>query len=291
MKQILSLIPLLGLFLNTSCEENKSSQVPAELYKTLSVEKENICLNHTLLVLDSATYYALTHSHFINKFAFGYEKRFSDYQGTYLIGKNNYFEFFHPKSIEGEDLKKGEFWICLSALEPQSVIPSLSDTLHGLVYEEDAQFKYLSLMLANENNLVSLREMKKEQYESWTGKTYTDTTTFLPVDYNSPAESDSSQNYLFQSIRGIEIELSIKDSLRFTNYLKQMDYSLSTQSATVLNYEKEDHFLQLSFQPKIESPRIVKYTLSLNQTVKKHVEKIGNSTLTCEGNQAIWQFD
>ncbi|NRA13156.1 MAG: hypothetical protein HRT57_14500 [Crocinitomicaceae bacterium] len=60
-----------------------------------------VCFNHSLLVLDSTTYDAAVNSEFISYFAFSYEKQLPGYQGFYLIGATNYLEFFHPKSMEG----------------------------------------------------------------------------------------------------------------------------------------------------------------------------------------------
>ncbi len=250
-----------------------------------------ICFNHALLVLDSATYAAAVNSEFLNQFAFSYEKKLPGYEGFYLIGGTNYLEFFHPKSMDEEKLEIGEIWICLASLKA-NYLKTLNKRKRNFIdYESDEQFNYLSLMIKDSINPISAWEMRKKQYESWTKKEYHESIAFLPVDYNSPQESDSSSHYLMKDLIGIGLSLHPDDSSKVISYLKEIGFDSSAKTKGKMRFSNQDQFVELAFSKTTNSPKIKRYYIQLNKTVKPRTEIIGNSKIVCNGKQAIWYFE
>jgi hypothetical protein len=60
-------------------------------------------------------------------------------------------------------------------------------------YTSNEEFDELSLYFQDSTNLFTTWEMNKNHYENWSKKSFNDSVTFLPIDYNSPADSDSSK--------------------------------------------------------------------------------------------------
>jgi hypothetical protein len=271
-----------------------SSEKNEEKILDTSNEIENeklICFNHSLLVLDSMTYAAAVKSEFLNQFAFSYEKQLSGYEGFYLIGGSNYLEFFHPKSINEEELEIGEIWICLASLKANYLRTLNTRRLDYIEYESDDQFNYLSLIIKDSINPITTWEMRKKQYESWTKKDYNDSIAFLPVDYNSPQESDSSSNYLMNNVIGIGLSLNPSDSLKVISYLKEIGFKSRSKTNGIVRFSNQDQFIELYLAKKNSSPKIKRYYIQLNKTVKPMTETIGNSRIECDGKQAIWYFE
>lgn len=271
-----------------------SSEKPEKANKIISTEAETtnpICFNHSLLVLDSTTYAAAVNSNFLKQFAFSYEKKLAGYEGFYLIGATNYLEFFHPKSIDDEDLEIGEIWICLASLKANYLTKLNAKKRRFINYESDDQFNYLSLMIDDSINPITTWEMRKEQYESWTKKTFHDSITFLPVDYNSPQESDSSSHYLLNDVIGIGLSLHPDDSAKVITYLREIGFYLSSKTKHAMRFSNRDQFVELFLTKKNTSPKLRRYYIQLNRTVKPMTETIGNSKIECGGKQAIWYFD
>lgn len=253
--------------------------------------EDRIKFNHSLLVLDSATYHAMLNSTFIKQFAFSYEKQMDDYEGFYLIGATNYLEFFHPKSLKGETLEEGEIWICLASLKA-NYLKSLDDEKLDFVrYESDDQFNYLSLLTKDSINPIATWEMRKEQYESWTKKVYHDSINFLPVDYNSPQESDSSQNYYMNDVIGIGMIIATNDSIKVVDYLVKIGFSSLSEFNGHSRFSNSSQFIELHVSDLNISPTIDRYYLQLNSSMATTTELIGNSRLECDDKMAIWYFD
>ena len=253
--------------------------------------KKLICFNHSLLVLDSMTYAEAVKSEFLNQFAFSYEKQLPGYEGFYLIGSTNYLEFFHPKSMDGEDLEIGEIWICLASLKANYLNKLNAKKLRFIEYESDDQFNYLSLMIKDSINPITTWEMRKKQYESWTKKDYHDSIAFLPVDYNSPQESDSSSNHLMKDVVGIGLSLHPADSSKVISYLKEIGFNSMSKTRDIIRFSNQDQFIELFLTTNNSSPKIKRYYIRLNKTVKPMTEIIGKSRIECDGKQAIWYFD
>lgn len=274
-----------------ACSTSQKSENLKKL-ETNEVKKSNqVCLNHSLLVLDSTTYKALVNSEFINLFAFSYEKQLPSYQGFYLIGETSYLEFFHPKSMEGEDLEKGEIWICLASLKANYLKELNSDKMSFIEYESDDSFNYLSLITKDSINPITTWEMKKKQYENWTKKKYHDSISFFPVDYNSPEESDSSFNYLMNDINGIGISLNQNDSLKVITYLKEIGYKSYSEFHGYPRISNNEQFIELHVSNDKKYPSINRYYIKLNEPIESTIENIGNSRIECEGKLAIWYFE
>lgn len=250
-----------------------------------------ICLNHSLLVLDSTTYHATVNSKFISQFAFSYEKQFQGYQGFYLIGATNYLEFFHPKSMEGKDLEKDDIWICLASLKANYLEELSLEKWSFIEYESDDYFNYLSLITEDSINPITTWEMKKKQYESWTKKEFHDSISFFPVDYNSPQESDSSYNYLMNDIIGIGIRLNPNDSSKVINYLKGIGYNSYSELNKNKRLSNGGQFIELHISNDNNSLSINRYYIRLNESVESTTEIIGNSRIECEGELAVWYFE
>jgi hypothetical protein len=250
-----------------------------------------ICFNHALLVLDSTTFAAVVNSKFINQFAFSYEKKLQGYQGFYLIGSTNYIELFHPKSMKDEDLKIGDIWICLASLKA-NYLKTLNTKKHNFIkYESDEQYNYLSLMINDSINPITTWEMRKIQYESWTKKEYHDSIVFLPVDYNSPQESDSSSNYLMNDVIGIGLSLNPDDSSKVISYFKTIGYDSVSEYDGHVRISNKAQFIELHISDNTNSQSINRFYIQLNKSVDKSVEIIGNSRIEYYGNQAIWIFE
>lgn len=250
-----------------------------------------VCINHALLVLDSTTYDAVINSEFINRFAYSQEKQRSGYQGFYLFGKTNYIELFHPNSIEGEVNDPGTIWMCFAALQANYLEKLNTEKLDCIELEADDYFKRLVLLIHDSINPMDTWEMTKTHYEGWTKKEYNDSVRFLPVDYNSPQESDSSSNYLMSDICGIGLTLNPEDSLTVTRYLETIGFN----DASVFNGHSRlsngDQFVELRTAVDIDSPTINRFYIRLNQSIEQSTEIIGNSRLECTGKSAVWIFE
>jgi hypothetical protein len=289
---IRNLFFFLIIFLLTGACSSLEKNEEKLLATTKDIENEKmICFNHSLLVLDSTTYAAAVHSEFLRQFAFSYEKQLPGYEGFYLIGSTNYLEFFHPKSMDGEELKIGEIWICLASLQANFLKKLNTQKLKFINYESDDQFNYLSLVLNDSINPITTWEMRKKQYESWTKKEYHDSIVFLPVDYNSPQESDSSSNYLMKDVVGIGLSLHPDDSSMVISYLKEIGFNSIAKSKEFVRFSNQDQFVELYWSKKKNSPKINRYYIRLNKTVAPRTEIIGHSRIECAGQQAIWYFD
>lgn len=259
-----------------------------------AVQKKSkpICFNHSLLVLDSVTYNAAVNSEFINKhFAFSHEKQLIGYHGFYLIGKTTYIELFHPKSVEGTVEEKGTIWICLVSLKANYLEKLNEEKLDFIEFGSDEDYNNLSLMIGDSIYPFTTWEMKKVQYESWTKKEYNDSMEFLPVDYNSQEESDSSSNYLMDDVKGIGLSLNADDSLKVIRYLEEIGYDSVSEYNGHLRLSKNDQFIELHILKEAVSMTINRYYIRLNKKVERHIEIIGNSRIECDGKTAIWFFE
>lgn len=252
---------------------------------------DQICFNHSLLVLDSTTYEAVVNSEFISHFAFSYEKQLTGYQGFYLIGKTNYIELFHPKSVEDEENEPGTIWICLASLKANYLKQLNKQKLDFIEFESDDSFNYLSLVINDSINPITTWEMRKKQYENWTKKEYHDSLTFLPVDYNSPQESDSSSNYLMNDVYGIGLSLNSKDSSIIVSYLNEIGFDVHSEFNGYTRISNNDQFIELRISNDNNLPSINRYYIGLNNFVELSTEIIGNSRVECDGKSAIWIFE
>ena len=179
-----------------------------------------------MLVLDSVTYQEVSHSEFIRtEFGFISEKKLDHWKGLYLIGESNYLELFHPKSIKNENLNPGVNWICLTSMK-SNYIQQL-DTSSVFIYDYDEQFNYYSLALNDSTYPITTQEMKQAQYESWVKKPFHESMEFNPVDYNSPADADSSKNFPLQDIVAIHLTINSNDSLSYISYLSNCGYTIT----------------------------------------------------------------
>jgi hypothetical protein len=173
-----------------------TSENPGDNIKTLSDEikieqptSNLVCLNHSLLVLDSTTYHAVVNSEFLGHFAFSYEKQLTGYHGFYLIGKTNYLEMFNATSFDGEELENGAAWIFLASLKANYLEKLNKENLDITEFNYEDDYYFLSPMMKDTISQLTTWEIGKDRFESWTKKEYNDSMTFLPVDYNSPQES------------------------------------------------------------------------------------------------------
>jgi len=263
---------------------------------TLSVDGQinipKIVLNHFLVVVDSTTYQEILKSKILNSnFAYSHEKKLRDWSGIYIIGQDNYIEIFNPKSMQNEVLKPGESWICHTSLKV-NYLESLSvSTKKMFNYSSDEDYDDLSLYFQDSTKLFTTWEMNKNHYENWSKKTFSDSVTFLPVDYNSPAESDSSRNYLFNNVTGLRISINNLDSLDVIEYLTLIGYSKTFTNENTLRFSNSTDFLEIEFHKEELIPRITTIYLKLNNENKSERIQIGNSELVIEGNKAIWELE
>lgn len=287
---IFAFIIIISLFWRCS-DSNQSFESD---YSTSSVDQKNeapICINHSLLILDSITYQAAVNSEFLKQFAFSQVKHLSGYHGFYLIGKTNYIELFHPKSIDDEINNAGDSWICLASLKPNHIDKLNLEAESFISMESNSAFQQLSLSTKDSLTPITVLEMKKEQYESWTKKRFNDTVTFLPVDYNSPQEADSSQNYYMKDVNGIGLCVNSSDTSDIRKYFNSIGFSASSNNEGKIRFSNNSQFIELHISNQQESPTINRYYIQLNKPMGKKTEVIGNSRIEYEGSSAIWYFD
>lgn len=242
----------------------------------------SVLLNHFLIVVDSNTYQAILGSEFINSdFAYAYERN-KNWEGIYIIGQDNYIEIFHPESISNEYLPIGFTWICQASLFANCTEKYDLPDNNLIEYSSDENFDNLSVYTQDSmyyaqdsSSLMTTKEINKAQYESWTKKTFNDSLSFLTTDYNSPAESDSSQNYLLKIITGLKINLNLKGSLSITQYLNLIGYTVESNVQNNLKFSNSIDFIELDFSENVEFASVNVIYFELNQpTESKHQGKL-----------------
>jgi len=285
-KIFISLVLLFG-----ACTAPEDAATEEEVTAKEIKNRNQICFNHSLLVLDSSTYAAAVNSAFLTQFAFSHEKQLPGYKGLYLIGATTYLEIFHPKSVAGEELKAGEFRVFLASLKANHLKKLNGQKLNHIVYESDDEYNYLSLMINDSTTPITTWEMKKEQYESWTKKEFLDSIAYLPVDYNSPQESDSSANYWMKDLVGIGLSLSAPDTSTIISYLQEIGFDQRSTTQDGLRFSDGDQFFELHLTNNRTSPTIDRYYIELNKPVTAKTEFLGKSRIECAGTEAIWYFE
>lgn len=273
------LLILISLFLGTTLSIKGQNNIP------------KIVLNHFLVIVDSTTYEEILTSKILNSnFAYSHEKKLNGYSGIYIIGQDNYIEIFNPKSILNEIHKPGESWICHTSMKVNH-LENLNTTNKMFNYSTNEEFDELSLYLKDSTNLFTTWEMNKNHYENWSKKTFSDSVTFLPVDYNSPADSDSSRNYLFNNVDGIRVSINNSDSTEVVDYLTLLGYSKMLSKGNKLRFTNSVDFIELNFSKDIKTSSITAIYLNLSSENKSERIHIGNSELFIEGNKAIWELE
>jgi hypothetical protein len=262
---------------------------------TLSVDGQvttpKIVLNHFLVVVDSTTYQELLKSKILtSNFAFSHEKKLDGYSGIYMIGQDNYIEIFNPRSIQNEVHQPGESWICHTSMNVNH-LQNLTTAKKTFDYSTNEEFDELSLYFKDSTNLFTTWEMNKNHYENWSKKSFNDSVTFLSVDYNSPAESDSAKNYLFNNVAGLKISINHSDSLEVIEYLTLIGYSKTCTDETTLRFSNSTDFIEIVFHKEELIPRITTIYLQLTTKHKSERILIGNSELVIKGKQAIWELE
>ena len=273
------LLIILSLFLGTTSSIKGQNNIP------------KIILNHFLVIVDSTTYEEILKSKILNSnFAFSHEKKLKVYSGIYIIGQDNYIEIFNPKSIQNEVHKPGESWICHTSMKVNQ-LENLNTSKKMFNYSTNEEFDELSLFFKDSTNLFTTWEMNKNHYENWSKKTFSDSVNFLAVDYNSPAESDSSRNYLFNNVAGVIISINKSDSLEIIDYMTLIGYSKTITKENKLRFSNSTDFIEIVFHKEKEIPRITTIYLKLNSENKSERIQIGNSELIIKGKQAIWELE
>lgn len=274
------LLIILSLFLGTTLSIKGQNNIP------------KIVLNHFLVIVDSTTYQEILKSKILNSnFAYSHEKKLNGYSGIYIIGQDNYIEIFNPKSIQNEVHKPGESWICHTSMKV-NYLESLDVSSKKMFnYSSNEEFDELSLNFQDSTNLFTTWEMNKNHYENWSKKIFNDSVTFLSVDYNSLAESDSAKNYLFNNVTGIRVSINNSDSTDVVDYLTLIGYSKIISNENKLRFSNSVDFVELNFNKDIETPSITTIYMKLNSENKSERIQIGNSELFIEGNKAIWELE
>ena len=273
------LLIILSLFLGTTLSIKGQNNIP------------KIVLNHFLAIVDSTTYEEILKSKILNSnFAFSHEKKLKGYSGIYIMGQDNYIEIFNPKSIQNEVHKPGESWICHTSMKVNH-LENLNASKKTFNYSTNEEFDELSLYFKDSTNLFTTWEMNKNHYENWSKKTFSDSVNFLAVDYNSPAESDSSRNYLFNNVAGVRISINKSDSLEIIDYMTLIGYSKTITKENKLRFTNSTDFIEIVFHKEKEIPRITTIYLKLNSENKSERIQIGNSELIIKGKQAIWELE
>lgn len=279
-----------------SCNNEPNESESTNLKMTDSVSKDiSVVLNHFYITVDSSTYQAILNSEILNSdFAFSYENIRNWGGGIYIIGKNNYIEIFHPNSIVDEYIPVGFTWVCQSSLVANGLENIDLPNNDFIEYSSDENFNELSaftndsIYVANAASLFTTMEMNKMRYENWTNKTFNDTLHFLTTDYNDPAESDSSLNYLFKNVTGIEIKLNTRDSLNITQYLELIGYRFESKDHNRFRSTNSNDFIELHFSDSEEMATISVIHFELNRSIDSKQILVGNSEIQIEGNSGQW---
>ena len=274
------LLIILSLFLGTTLSIKGQNNIP------------KIVLNHFLVIVDSTTYQEILKSKILNSnFAYSNEKKLNGYSGIYIIGQDNYIEIFNPKSIQNEIHKSGESWVCHTSMKV-NYLESLDVSRKKMFnYSSNEEFDELSLNFQDSTNLFTTWEMNKNHYENWSKKIFNDSVTFLSVDYNSLAESDSAKNYLFNNVTGIRVSINNSDSTDVVDYLTLIGYSKIISNENIFRFSNSVDFVELNFNKDIETPSITTIYMKINSENKSERIQIGNSELFIEGNKAIWELE
>jgi hypothetical protein len=248
-----------------------------------------IRLNHMLVVVDSATYTALCDSSFMdNSLWFAHEKELNYWKGFYIIGENNYLEIFNQQSMKGDTLDLGDNWTCYASMKSNHFRSlKLNETYMDL--EEDEDFKTLSFQLNDSVSPFEAWEMNQAHYESWTKKKFKAGMSFEPYDYNSKAESDSSNNYLFNDVIGINYSIPEADSSRAIAFFEVCGYSISERSTDEVSFENGVERITLQFE-EVDTVTINSIELKLNETLKEEELAIGSTKLIIDGDTVTWSF-
>jgi hypothetical protein len=230
-------------------------------------------------------------------FAFSYEKIRSWGGGIYIIGKDNYIEIFHPNSISGDSIPIGFSLICNTSLVANCIENyKLSDS-DLMEYSSDENFDELSVFTqdsvyqSHSHSLFTTREMNKGLYESWVKKTFNDSMKFQTTDYNSQAESDSSKNYLFKNVAGIEVNLNTRDSVRVIKYLNLIGYTVESKGKNSLKFTNSIDFIELHFSNNVELATISVIHFELNQSTDFKRISAGSSEITLKGKTGKWEIN
>ena len=249
----------------------------------------SVVLNHFLIVVDSVTYQSLLSSELVNsELAFAHEKTLSNWKGLYVIGEDNYIEIFHPKSIYDDSIPVGFSWISQSSLKANCLKNYKLPNNDFIEYDSDEIFDYLSLNTQDSSNLMTTHEMNKDQYESWTKKIYNDSLTFEAVDYNSIAESDSSKNYLFKNVSGLEIILNQRDSLSISQYLQLIGYTLEASKKSTLKFSNGTDFLTIKFSMDTRMATVNTIYFELRQSTASRTIYLGSSIINLNDKTGKW---
>lgn len=251
----------------------------------------SVLLNHFLIVVDSTTYQAIENSEILHSdFAFAYARNKS-WEGIYIIGKDNYIEVFHPNSIRDEHLPVGFTWICHASMLANCTENYVLPENDLIDYSTDEYYDELSVSTRDSSTLFTTREINKKQYESWTRKEFNDSLVFLTTDYNSPAESDSSKNYLFKNITGIEVVANSKDSSNIIEYLHLIGYRTDTKATNKVRFSNSKDFVELSFSEDVEIPSISVIHFELNAPVEQKRIVVGTSEIILDGIRGKWEVN
>lgn len=251
-----------------------------------------IVLNHFLVVVDSITYQEILKSKILKSdFAYSHEKKLTGYSGIYILGQDNYIEVFNPNSVENEYHESGNSWICYSSMKANYLNELNSTHENKFEFSSDNEFDDLSLYFQDSTNLITTWEMKKSHYENWSKKTFNDSVSFLSVDYNSPEESDSSKNYLFNNILGIKVLVNSADSTTIIDYMKLIGYSKIVKKGNSICFSNSVDFIDVDFQIGVKIPTVTTVFMELKNECKTERIEIGKSVLYIERNQATWEFN
>ena len=265
-------------------------------YSSTTAQSEDcsVLLNHFYITVDTSTYQAILNSEILN-YAYAYEKIRDWGGGIYIIGEDNYIEIFHPNSISDEYIPVGFTWICNTSLVVNCIEKYKFPDSDIIKYSSDENFDELSVYTqdsvykSNAHGLFTTREMNKGLYESWKKKTFNDSLTFQPTDYNNQAESDSSKNYLFKNVSGIEVNLNTRDSLRVTKYLNLIGYTSEYKGQNSLKFTNSIDFIELHFANSVEFGTISVIHFELNKPIGSYQILVGNSEIEIEGNTGKWK--
>jgi hypothetical protein len=259
-------------------------------YKALGQTSPLTRLNHLMIVVDSNTYQVLSDPDFMTSmFAYTTEKEFDEWKGIYLIGEDNYLEFFHPTSVVGEQMDVGFNWACLSSMR-SGYLDSVPQDTTSTECERDDYFTYLSYKLNDSTTAFSIYEMKRKQYETWVQKEFTDGMSFEPVDYNSRAESDSSKNYLFKNVVSVNYTIPTSNAPHATNFFLNCGFSIVNEQSNRIEFSNGEERISLFSDENVTTVILNNIELELNAHMFYESFTLGTTQLVVQGNRALWKL-
>jgi hypothetical protein len=243
-----------------------------------------LLLNHFYVTPDAATFEALERSPFLSRFGV-LEKRTTvrkdaTYTGLYLYGERTYLEFLHPDSTSFGAPTGVAYGVEQSGALDQVAMSVPAPVLALISRGEIPWFRWCR----SQRPLEGLAEWVMEYVPAFFLGFHPE----LPPERPGIARADALTRYvaacgklrergegLFEDVVALEIALTRNDVERWEAR------SLRTEGVE----------LHVASVPRGSPAGILAARLRLRRDAGKSVERIGSTTLSLDGNSAVWRFE